>query len=238
MMARALVPRYLVLEASVNPLPLTGVLLRRHATRFYEEAQASPSLNLIDAVTAGFDEPYALSLFLGKVIDFSHGEASLSRSRKGYVGYLASFGNFHIFNNLLIPDNWVEVEAKVKGDQKTDARNMSWSFRLGSKSHSHREILDTVYAGVRRSRTDFEKTRYSFWTSTAFEYRVDFSRKTLEPVSHYVMVEKNFPIRSRKWTFSLGAGYLFLGREKYQGDLSRRRFTPESQILLRPNLKF
>lgn len=238
MLSRALIPRYLVLEASVNPLPLAGVLIRRHGTRFYEEAQFSPSANLVDAITAGFEEPYALAVFLGKVIDFAPGKKSLGRARKGYVGYLASFGQYHILNSQLVPDHWVELEAKVKGDQATDKRKMSWSFRAGAKLHGHQDILDTFYVGLRRSRTDFEKVKHSFWLSTALEYRVDFNRHDLDPVSHYVMLEKNIPWRKKKWTFSVGVGYLFLAREKYAGELARRRTTPESQFLLRPNLKF
>ncbi len=239
MLVKALVPRYLILEASLNPMPLAGVLIRDRAERFYQEAQVSPSLNLVEAMTAGFEEPYALSLFLGKVIDFAPGRRSLlGRAQKGYVGYLASVGNYHIMNNLLIPDRWLELEAKVKGDQESKRRKMSWSFRFGRKFHENPEVLDVYYVGIRRNRVDFEKTRYSFLLSSAIEYRVDFNRESLEPVGHYVMLEKNFPLRKRRWTLSLGLGYLWQSQDKYSGGLARRRRRTDAQALLRPNLKF
>lgn len=238
MLTRALVPRFMVLEVSVNPLPLAGVLIRECAENFYQDMQLSPTLNLVEALTAGFEEPYALALFLGKVIDFDQGKKSLARSKKGYIGYLASAGNYHIMNSLLIPDNWLEAEWKIKGDQKTESRRMSWSFRGGAKFHSNREVLDVYYIGIRRTRTDFAKSKYSFLLSSAIEYRVDFSHKNFKPVSHYVLVEKNFPLSRRKWIFSIGIGYLWKGPDKYSGSLALQRRKNEEQILLRPNLRF
>ncbi|MFC1679831.1 hypothetical protein ACFL2T_06435 [Elusimicrobiota bacterium] len=235
---RGLIPRFLVLEASVNPMPLAGVIVRKNAEHFYEEAQATPNINLVEAITTGFEEPYAVAIFLGNVVDFSGGKKTLGRARKGYTGYLASAGNYHIMNNLLIPDNWLEVEGKIKGDQKTEKRKMSWSFRGGRKMHNNREILDTYYVGMRRNRVDFEKTKYSFILSTAIEYRVDFSHESMEPVSHFLLLEKNFPIPKKKWTFSLGIGYIWRSMKKYSGTLADRRRSVNSQVMLRPNLKF
>lgn len=238
MLRKALLPRYMVLEASVNPLPVLGAFIRKQSETFYQRAQWTDNMNVIEAVTAGFEEPYALSLFLGKVIDFDPGKKSLRRSRKGYVGYLASAGNYHLMDSLFIADNWLELEGKIKGDQETDERKMSWSFRGGGKFHNHPEILDTYYIGIRRSRTDFKKSRFSFLLSSGIDYRVDFDRRTFKPIRHYFLLEKNFPLTKRKWTFSIGLGYLFQGQDKYSGSLAARRRKSESQILIRPNLKF
>lgn len=238
MLTRALVPRFVVLEASVNPLPLAGVVIRKNAENLYDRTKVTPSLNLVRAVTAGFEEPYALSLFLGKVVDFAPGAKTLRRRKKGYVGYLASAGNYHIMENLLIPDNWLEVEAKIKGDLMTDARKMSWSFRAGRKFHANREVTGLFYLGLRRDRIDFEKTPLSFLLSSGIEYRADFSSRNFKPIGHFVMLHKNLPVGRRKLAFSLGIGYLWSARDKYSGSLAQRRRSPESQVLLRPNLKF
>lgn len=240
MLDHALVPRFMVLEASVNPLPIAGVVVRNAVNEVYRRAGVTPSLNLVDAVTAGFEEPYALSLFLGKVIDFDPGRKTLKRRKRGYVGYLLSGGNFHIMESLMVPDNWVEAEAKVKGDLVTDARKMSWSLRIGQKSHSSREIADSYYFGIRRDRIDYENTPLSFLLSAGFDYRVDFSKTDFRPLSHFVLVEKNLPVKSAKkaFTVSLGLGFQWLSREKYGGALGLRRARPESRIMIRPNLKF
>lgn len=237
MLTRALVPRYLLLEASVNPLPLAGVGLRSLSEGFYNRFRFSPTLNLIEAGTAGFEEPYALSAFLGKVVNFE-GRETLGHRNIGYVGYLASFGNYHLMESQLFPDNWVEVEAKVKGLFKTDKKSMSWSLRGGAKLHNNQDIADVLYLGVRRDRVDFEKTRWSWLLSAAVSYQADFSRRDLTPLQHSVLVEKNWPLKKGRMTLSMGAGYLWRGAGKYSGTVAQHRSLDKSQILLRPNLKF
>jgi hypothetical protein len=238
MLSRALVPRFLVLEASVNPLPLAGALIRRHGEHFYDEAQTSPSANLVEALTAGFEEPWAVTAFLGKVIDYSEGRKVTGHRLRGYTGYVVSYGNYHLLSNRLIPDHWIEAEAKVKGDQKTDLRRMRWSLRFGTKRHGNREILDTCYFGIRRDRTDYQKTPWSWLFSSAFEYRLDFDPTNCHSISHFLMGEKNWPLLKGKAILSVGVGYLWKSNAKYSGSLAQYRRPSEGQFLFRPNMKF
>lgn len=240
MTRKALVPRFAILEASVNPLPLVGVGYRAASEDLYRRAKVTPSLNWIDAGTTGFEEPYAFALFLGNVTDFSRGLKTSGHKRKGYVGYLTSFGNFHIMESLVIPDNWVESEAKIKGDLVTETRKMSFSFRVGGKFHANREVTDTLYFGIRRDRIDYEKTALSALLSSGLMYRADFRSGDLRAMSHFVLLEKNYPFlyKARKLTFSMGLGYQWLSKEKYTGSLAARRLRPEARFLLRPNVKF
>ncbi|TBR17559.1 hypothetical protein EPO15_16620 [bacterium] len=237
---QALLPKFAILEASVNPLPLLGVGYRAVSEDAYRRAKVTPSLNYIDAVTTGFEEPYALALFLGNVTDFSKGLKTSGHKRKGYVGYLASLGNFHIMESLVLPDNWAELEAKIKGDLVTEKRKMSFSFRVGGKLHSNREVTDTLYFGIKRDRIDYVKTPLSALLSSGLMYRADFRSGDWRPMSHFVLLEKNFPFayKARKLTFSLGLGYQWLSKEKYTGSLAARRLRPEARFLLRPNVKF
>lgn len=238
MLTRALVPRYMLLEASVNPMPLAGVLTRRLDEGFYRRSRVSPTLNIIEAITAGFEEPYALSAFLGKVVNFKGGGDTLGHRNIGYVGYLLSYGNYHIMESRLFPDHWFEAEAKVKGLMKTARRNMSWSFRGGAKLHGNRDIADVYYFGIRRDRVDIEDTPWSWLLSAALSYRADFDKRDFTPLQHTVLVEKNWPLRKGKMTLSVGAGYLWRGKGKYSGTVAERRSLDKSQILLQPNLKF
>ena len=238
MLARAWIPSFLVLEGSINPLPVTGLILRNNAPGFYQKSQVTPSLNLVQAVTAGFEEPYAASLFLGKVVDFSTEKKVVGHKRRGYVGYLASAGNYHILENRAIADNWLELEWKVKGDQSTERRKMSWSFRGGGKLHSNADVADTYYLGIKRDRVDYEKGPLSFLLSSAVDYRMDLGTRNLRALRHRFLVEKNIPLPKRKITLSLGIGYLWLGGGSYTGGLAQHRDRAESQILIRPNLKF
>lgn len=240
MTQKALIPRFAILEASVNPLPLVGVAYRAASEDLYRRAKVTPSLNWIDAGTTGFEEPYAFALFLGNVTDFSRGLKTKGHKRKGYVGYLTSFGNFHIMESLLVPDNWVESEGKIKGDLVTEKRKMSFSFRVGGKFHANREVTDTLYFGIRRDRIDYEKTALSALLSSGLMYRADFRSGDLKAISHFLLLEKNYPFvyQARKLTFSMGVGYQWLSEEKYTGSLAARRLRPEARFLLRPNVKF
>ena len=240
MLRRALLPRFAVLEASVNPLPVGGVVLRGIDDGYYRRMKVTPSLNLVEALTAGFEEPYALSLFLGNVTDFSHGEKNSGHKHKGYMGYLVSYGNYHIMESRFYSDNWIESEVKVKGDLVTAARKMSWSFRVGDKDHSNRDITDAFYFGLRRDRIDYVKTPLSWLLSAGIDYRADFRQGDLKPLGHYVMTEKNLPVtvRGKTLALSLGLGFQWLSREKYLGRLAERRLRPETRIMIRPNLKF
>ena len=92
---------------------------------------------------------------------------------------------------------------------------------------------------MRRSRTDYENLPLSWLLSTAIEYRLDLSQHGLETIGHFLLAEKNIPVTSRKWTLSLGVGWLWQSAKKYSGELgARRRAGSETQVLLRPNLKF
>ena len=240
MMKQAFIPKFMLLEASVNPLPLGSVLFRNSDDGLYRRAKVTPSLNVVEAITAGFEEPYALSLFLGNIVDFSQGKKTLGHRRKGYMGYLLSYGNYHIMESLLIPDNWVEIEGKIKGDLVTDERKLGWSFRSGAKLHSDREISDSFYGGIRRDRIEYGKGFLAFLLSSGIDYRADFRRSDFKALSHFIKLEKNFPFKTSKraMTFSLGLGWQWLSKDKYLGTLADRRLRPETRIMIRPNLKF
>ena len=231
-------PRTLVLEASINPLPYSGALVRKHQPDFYNDLQLTSNLNLVEAATAGFEEPWALSMFFGNVISFDSINKSFQGKRTGYSGILINAGNFHIKNNILIRDKWFETEGKLKGEQYLADRTLRWSFRGGLKVHENKFIADSFYLGFRRSRTDFGNSR-SFWlNNSGFEYVADFSQKKLEPLRHLFLVEKKFPVGKRS-VFNLGAGFVWTSNKKYSGALADKGAAHNSfQFILRPNLEF
>jgi len=231
-------PRTLVLEASLNPLPYAGTLIRRHQPSVYRHMKVSDNLNAVEALTTGFEDPWALSLFFGNVITFDSINKSLQGKRTGYSGLLINAGNEHIKNNLLIRDNWFEMEGKLKGEQYLADRTLRWSFRGGLKTHQNRHIADSVYVGFRRSRTDFGASK-SFWlNNSGFEYVADFSRERLEPLRHFFLLEKKFPVGKRS-VLSLGAGFVWTSNKKYSGALANKDAGHNSfQLMLRPNLEF
>ncbi len=234
----SLIPRYLVLEASAFPMPGAGVLVKDHANDFYDETQVSNNLNLVKAVTAGFEEPYALTVFLGNVVAFTRPGEKKKDGNFGYMGYLVSAGNYTIKDNSLVRDKWTEVEWKIKGDRKFSTHDLHWSFRVGGKIHGNPFIKDVVYLSVRRSRLDFEDSQASFINNSGFEYTIDMDSRTFTPIRHYFVVDKKWPLKEEKMGFSFAVGFVWEGESKYTGELEDKEKRKKWQILLRPNILF
>lgn len=233
----AILPRFLVLEASVNPMPLLGVYVKEHNAPFYNEAQESDSFNWVKALTAGFEEPYAFSLLAGNVVNFDvAGSANIKGN--GYSGYLFSTGNYHIKDNELVHDRWYEFEWKMKGDRRSPIKKMSWSYRIGAKLHENHFITDILYLSIRRSRLDYKPEGPSLLNNSGFEYTIDMNRQTFDPVRHYFYVDKKWPFENHKAAFALAAGFVWESAEKYTGPLAEGRNTSNFQIILRPNVEF
>ncbi len=231
------IPRFLVLEAAIFPMPDLGVFLKKNAAGFYDSAEVMEDFNLIKAVTTGFQEPYAFSLFLGNVISFSRpGEAKQS-GNFGYMGYLLSIADHHIKDNELIRDTSYEIEWKVKGDRKFSTHRLSWSFRVGGKIHGNPDIKDALYLSLRRSRLDFEEAS-SIWGNSGFEYTFDADAKTLAPLRHYLTVDRKWPWKQGKIGFALVAGFIWEAKGKYSGSLAEENSRDEFQLILRPNVIF
>jgi len=159
----SLIPKYMLIEAAVFPMPLLGVAAKSYAPDFYRGFNiGSSELNMLDAITAGFQEPYALSIFLGDMVSFVRpGEEKLS-TNKGYMGYMVSYSNEHIKHNKLIPDHNIEAEWKMKGERVFKDDKLSWSFRIGAKMHLNPDITNTLYLGLRRNQLDFKANFLSF----------------------------------------------------------------------------
>ncbi|HEB02752.1 MAG TPA: hypothetical protein ENI12_05910, partial [Nitrospirae bacterium] len=88
------IPRFMVLEASVYPMPIAGVLVKSNADQQYKNGGAINHFNVIQAITEGFEEPWAVSLFLGNVMNFKRaGSPEMEGGNKGFMGYLLSAGN-------------------------------------------------------------------------------------------------------------------------------------------------
>lgn len=231
----ALLPRYLVFEGSVNPMPYLGVYLKQNEPDFYDNAQISGSFNWVKALTAGFEEPYAVSLFAGNVVRFDVPESKEIKGN-GYSGYLFSAGDYHIKDNTLIRDHWKEFEWKMKGDRKSPVKKLSWSFRIGAKLHGNPDITDIVYLSIRRSRLDYKPESSSLFNNSGFEYTFDMDRKTLKPIRHYFYVDKKWPIENRQMAFSLAVGFVWESVHKYTGELAS--LGNNFQFILRPNIEF
>ena len=232
------IPQFLVFEASVNPLPNLGVYLKEQNLDLYKQGEISGNFNLIKAMTAGFEEPHAASVFFGNVVNYRAPGGDKIYGNKGYIGYLFSMGNYHIKDNVLIKDNWYEIEWKIKGDRKTPISRLNWSFRVGGKLHEHTEIMNILYFSMRRSRVDYKESAASMLRNSGFEYTIDVSTKNYEAIRHYFFVDKKWPWKSMNVAFSIALGFVWESDQKYSGSLKEKEKRDDFQFILRPNISF
>jgi len=225
-------PNLVALEASVYPMPLLGVWLRKQQPDFYDRA---PSL--VQAVTAGFQEPWAVSAFFGSQMKFTRPDETERGSNRGYLGYLVSAGTKHIKSNVLIADNWLELEWKMKGERVFKEERLDWSFRAGGRYNGNRDIADTLHIGIRRSNLDFKAPVLSWLDNSRIDLLTELAVDGLALVRQEVIFGKKYPLESRKYALELDFGLIYERASKYSGDLSPLAKTAVT-VVFRPNIVF
>ncbi len=234
----ALSPRFVLFEAAVCPLPLLGVGSKKYAPDFYRNFNVgSGDLNLLEAVTAGFQEPYAFSVFFGDIVRFVKPGEEKNSANRGYMGYLFSYSNEHIKRNVLIPDNSLESEWKMKGDRVFAGDKLSWSFRVGAKTHENPDISNTVYLGFRRSNLDFDAGFLNFISNSSIDFRWDFSIKDGRPLRQEYTIGKKFPLPRWHTALKLDLGFIWEDPAIYSGRLRDTNFQSVVAVI-RPNIEF
>ena len=230
-------PNIILFEASLNPMGIFGLYFRSENEDLYTKTNIQDT-NLIKSVTAGFEEPYAFSFFIGRMMVFKNSEDDRVGKNRAYMGYLISVGDSTIKDNVAYTNKWVNVEYKLKGTRTRDDVDLDWSFRVGAKFNENDNFTDTLYIGARRSSINYKESRWSLVKNSAFSTMLAVSAKTFEFTEGELMVEKKWPISwSDKVSFGLGIGYLYYSTEKYSGAL-RDEGIDNHQLIFRPNLKW
>lgn len=229
-------PRFMLIEVSINPLPMLGVYLKENHTNTYENGQIRGDINIIQAFTEGFEEPYAASLFFGGVVRYIKPGEKIKTKNRGYTGYVVSIGDKHIVNNTYIKDNWYELEWKTKGDQDFENKTLSWSLRVGSKIHDHTDITDVIYFGLRRNHFDTKSNEISWFQNADIDYKIELDNDSFELIQQSLFINKKWPAPfANKSAFELGVGFI-LEKNKYSGSLQSQ--SEDFRLILRPSFKF
>ncbi len=233
----SLSPNIFLVEASLHPMGIGGLYFRQNHGEMYEKSKIE-DFNLVKAVTAGFEEPYALSFFVGNMMIFKNQEDDSIGKNRAYMGYLVTIGDYSIKDNLAHWDRWFDFEFKLKGTREKENRDLDWSFRLGSRVHENKDFTNTLYVGARRSSIDYQKSVWSFLYNSAFSSMFSVSADTFYLTEAEVMLEKKWPLSwSKKMSFGLGLGYLYNSGTKYRGAL-RDEGIDNHQLMLRPNFRW
>jgi len=230
----SLIPKFVYLEASVNVLPVLGTMWNTHYHDNYQQWSIYDT-NILEPALSGFEEPYAVSLFLGKIVKFGIEGEKIESSNKGFAGFLISYGDKHIKDMTFIEDKWLEIEWKVKGKKVVDFQNMDWSLRFGTKMHWNENISDTIYFGLKRSNVDLNYT-IPFISNSSIEYRVDMG-EDFKILRNYLTFDKKVPLFGTTKTVSLLLGFIQESQGKYSGELTRQ-LDNSYQFIFRPNMTF
>lgn len=241
LLADALHPRLLLLEASVYPLPWLGTWFKRQSPQHFDDFKigtlGNNQLNVIEGVTAGFQEPWALSAFLGNGMQFTReGEAAHAHNR-GYMGYLASWGERHIHGNVLIDDRWWELEWKLKGEREFREEALEWSFRIGVKNHGNPDIADVAYIGLHRSNLNYGSMWLSLLNNSELELLTEIDRHSGRYLRQEAIVGRKLPIRRWHTALSLDVGLIYEDPAKYSGALADPA-ADTLTVVFRPHLRF
>lgn len=234
----SLIPRFMVLEASVYPLAALGTYIKSHSPHLYRQAEIGRSgINLFESATAGFQEPWAVSAFFGNVARLQRPQEQRQGNNYGYTGYLLSAGSKHIKNNMLVADDWYELEWKIKGKIDYADEKLSWSFRAGGRYNSNKNVNNVTYISLHRSNLDF---RFSFleWLENAnYDLRMHFLQHGAQLVRMELIAGKKMPVAGWSYTPTLDIGLVWTSPNEYSGAL-RDSQGNRTTLVFRPSLEF
>lgn len=233
-------PRFMLLEASVYPMPVLGTFLKEKQSDFYQKGQlANSNLNVIESVTAGFQEPWAVSVFFGNIAKLVRPGEARNGSNVGYTGYLISGGKQHIKHNVLIADNWLEFEWKIKGKLDYPDEKLGWSFRVGSKFHDNPGITDVYYVSLARSTLNAQWPILAWLNNNSFNLKTHFSQNDFQIVRQEFIVGEKMP----SWTWqhfvpNMEIGLIWTSPNEYRDTLRDATTNNTLTFVLRPSIEF
>lgn len=233
----SLVPQYMLVETSVYPMPLLGTYLKKQTPNLYEQVKLGSNFNIIESLTAGFQEPWALSLFLGNVAKLKRPKEKRRGNNYGYTGYLFSTGTKHIKSNTLIDNEWCELEWKIKGKLEYDDEKRAWSFRIGRKFNRNRNVNNFTYINLHRSNTDLRSQYLTWLENTNLDFRLHFLQHGGKLVRSELIAGKKMPLLGYQFIPTFSTGFIWSSPDEYSGSL---KDTSDSKLtfVIRPSIEF
>jgi hypothetical protein len=207
LMEDSLVPHDMYVQGDVYPLPILGTYLKSHSPHTYKKGDLqNTGVNLVESSTTSYQEPWALSLFLGNIADLQRPGQSQSTNNVGYCGWLFSGGTQHLDDNVLIQDDWYKVEWQVRGDLLDQGAKFSWNFRVGSKFNANPYITDVVYLGLQRDDLDLSKPFLSWLDNSSADLQLELSQHGGHVVREEFVVGKKYPFPQAGYALTLSLG--------------------------------
>lgn len=232
------IPRYMLLEASVYPMPVLGTHLKSQSPDFYNQWKiGNGGLNILESATAGFQEPWAVSAFFGNIAKLVRPGETRIGNNMGHTGYLLSAGSKHIKENVLISDNWYELEWKIKGKRDFPNDKLQWSFRVGGKFHDNPAITNVAYAAIRRNNLNPNFPFLHWVKNTELDLKLHFSQLDGQVIRVEVIAGKKYPLSNKDYTPTLNIGFVWSSPKEYSGLLATHDKNNVT-LVFRPSIEF
>jgi len=231
-------PRYMLLEASIYPMPVLGTYLKGNERDFYNQWDVGKGgSNLLESATAGFQEPWAVSAFFGNIAKLVRTGETLKGENRGYSGYLVSAGSKHIKENMLIDDKWYELEWKIKGKRDFPNDKLIWSFRVGGKFHDNPDITNVAYISVHRSNLNSNFPFLSWIQNAELDFKIHLSQLDGTIIRTEAVVGKKYPLTGKNYTPTLNFGLVWSSPREYSGLLAGQNKNTVT-LVFRPSIEF
>lgn len=248
---RLIVPKYFLVQSTLYPIAAWSSHWETKHYEWFRRFKIYKGINGLRAIGSGFEEPYALSLFLGNIVRLVYFEHNDRKSRpknagSSLAGFLLSAGNHFIYNNIYLNGRWYQAELMLIGDSRSPQQQRFWNFRIGTKIYSNSFINNALTVFLERNSTDFAETGFSLLKNSILKYQAKFALEQSEektPASfQMVNFAKKFPVKlfGRKAFLVLGTGMKWEWIRRYDHDAGKFEESPSSQFvwLFTPNVEF
>ncbi len=250
---RVLSPRYLLLQGTWYPLATLSSFMETYHRQQFDRVEVA-DFNVLRSLGSGTEEPYALSLLLGNIVFLGYPErkdSSTTRIRpagSSLAGLLVSAGQRHIHDNILVRDQWWQVELILTGtSRRTGEHRLHWNFRVGVKTHSTALAPDVVVLSLFRDHTSWQKKRPFLLANSRMQYEAHFPCGDQEQqmpftVRQLLSYGKKIPLHvaGRTVFLRLGGGVVWEWVRRYDREACSFMATGAAQRvwLIQPSVEF
>jgi hypothetical protein len=248
-------PHYFLLQGTIYPAATMSSFIETDNPRFFKRFKTYFDLNLLRAVGGGYEEPYAVSVFLGNLIFFSRENildtlTCTERRQTGSAlgGFLISGGQWHIQDNIRIADWWYEIMLMLGGSlNETSIRRIEWNFRTGLKFHQNPLPADVAVVTIQRDHSEWKYRGWSLKRNSSFKYICHFpigkdARHLPFTSRHYFIFSKKYPLPKPifginfLFKFGLGVDWEYIKEFDRQPRTFNSQETSSLSWVIQPNI--
>ncbi len=238
LLVNSLKPRYFNMNLHAYPVAAGASYLKSNERDFYDKFEiGGTGVNLIQAVSAEYEEPWSAGFFVGNVVQYVREDTEYLGTNKGYMGYEVSFGTKHLKDNVLIDDNWWSLGWRFRGERDFGRQQHYWDVVLAVKTHGNPEIADVIMFGTSRSHLSYESKLLSWLNNGSLDFSVQVTRDKFDFARGELIFGKKFPLRKAGVSLNLSFGLIYQNSPKYRGSLKDDE-VDEFILVLAPSFEF